>query len=456
MKDKLNILMGFLILACVVVIILLFTGESEDKVDLKPTLSLNPSVIVMKIGETRVINYTVTNLDKYTIRWQSDNLEVADVNNGVVTGKKKGTANIMVTINENGLTETTKVIVNDIVPESIKLNKNNLELKVNDKEKLEYTLLPSNATDKSVTWESSNQKIAIINDGVVSCLSSGSTMITIKAVNGLKDTCNVTCKMNEVDVTSIKFDKSSYSIYIDNTVRINATVEPANATNKTLTWKSSNSKIATVNNGVVKGISNGSTTITVTDAKGKVSNSVTIVVNKRKVTISPKEITIVGDSRMVGLCNYNWYKNDGGVCIAKSSMGYNWLVQTAIPAVNRLASSRKKYIVTNLGVNDLGNINKYVGKYIELATKDWKNYHVFLLSVNPTSGSRSSMNARIESFNNTLKSGLSKYSNVTYCDSYSYLKRNGFESGDGLHYRENTSKVIYEQIKNCINDYYNG
>ena len=116
--------MGFLILACVVVIILLFTGESEDKVDLKPTLSLNPSVIVMKIGETRVINYTVTNIEKYTIRWQSDNLEVADVNNGVVTGKKKGTANIMVTINENGLTETTKVIVNDIVPESIKLNKN--------------------------------------------------------------------------------------------------------------------------------------------------------------------------------------------------------------------------------------------------------------------------------------------------------------------------------------------
>ena len=91
-----------------------------------------------------------------------------------------------------------------------------------------------------------------------------------------------------------------------------------------------------------------------------------------------------------------------------------------------------------------------------MSDKDWKNYHVFLLSVNPTSGSRSSMNARIESFNNTLKSGLSKYSNVTYCDSYSYLKRNGFESGDGLHYRENTSKVIYEQIKNCINDYYNG
>ena len=56
MKDKLNILMGFLILACVVVIVLLFTGESEEKIDLKPTLSLNPSVIVMKIGETRVIN----------------------------------------------------------------------------------------------------------------------------------------------------------------------------------------------------------------------------------------------------------------------------------------------------------------------------------------------------------------------------------------------------------------
>ncbi len=456
MKDKFNIIIGILIISCIVVLILLYIdNQEEEKAVIPPTLSLNPQVIVMKVGETRSVYPTVNNLSDYTIEWQSDNINVATVNNGIIKGINPGVANITATIQSNNLTATSKVIVKDVEPESIKLNKNNIELKIEEKDTLEYTLLPDNTTNKQVTWKSSNSNVATVNDGIVEALSEGTTNITITASNGISDTCIVNVKTNEISVSSIKFNKNAYSLYINETININATVLPENATDKTLIWKSSNNKIATVNNGTVKGISKGKVTITATDSKGLVSHSVDVTINKKIVNINPQEITIIGDSRMVMLCSYKWYKNDGGTCVSKSAMGYNWLVETAIPTVNRLSNKQKKYIVTNMGVNDLGHISKYIDTYRKLANGDWKNYHIFLLSVNPTSGSMSSKNATIESFNNNLKKGLKSYKNVTYCDSYSYLKKNGFKSGDGLHYKEESSKVIYEQIKKCIYDYYN-
>ena len=171
--------------------------------------------------------------------------------------------------------------------------------------------------------------------------------------------------------------------------------------------------------------------------------------------INPSEITIVGDSRMVGLCNYNWYKQEGGSCVAKVSAGYRWLVDEAINEVNSIAFNKKKNIVINLGVNDLESFKSYVTKYQLLANNDWKNSNIFLLSVNPTDGKESYLNQKIDSFNENLKNSFIGFSNVTYCDSSNYLKQNGFQTRDGVHYQETTYKIIYEQIKKCLYDYYN-
>ena len=182
-----------------------------------------------------------------------------------------------------------------------------------------------------------------------------------------------------------------------------------------------------------------------------------ITLKKPEVKIDPSSITLVGDSRFDMLCGYSWYKSDGGTCIAESGMGYNWLISTAIPKVNRLNISKKKYIATNLGVNGLSenSVEKYITKYKELADGDWKDSMIFLVSVNPTTGSYDYMNSNIDSFNKRLKEAFSGYKNVTYCDTNSYLKKVGFGSNDGLHYTQDSSKVIYEQIKKCIYDYYN-
>ena len=180
-----------------------------------------------------------------------------------------------------------------------------------------------------------------------------------------------------------------------------------------------------------------------------------IDIQKQEVNINPSNITIVGDSRMVGLCQNNWYKSEGGTCIAKISMGYKWLNETAVNEVNKLPFDNRKYIVSNLGVNDLYNVNNYISKYQNLAVNDWKDSTIFLVSVNPTTDKESYLNSKIDEFNANVYAAFLGYNNVAYCDTNSYLKQNGFQSFDGMHYKENTSKVIYSQIKKCIYDYFN-
>ncbi len=226
--------------------------------------------------------------------------------------------------------------------------------------------------------------------------------------------------------------------------------------NGDILYRSYNPLVAIVTKeGVVIAISKGETKIEVSTIDSKIKEYINVKVNQKsgEQDVDSSNITIVGDSRMVGLCSYKWYKNDKGTCIAKVSMGYSWLVSTAIPEVAKV--SKKKNIVVNLGVNDLGNVDNYIKKYKELANGDWKNSNIFLLSVNPTKGKYDNLNSNITKFNDKLKSFAKEKSNVIYCDSYNFLKNNGFGSSDGLHYNEETSKIIYSQIKKCIYDFYN-
>ena len=179
---------------------------------------------------------------------------------------------------------------------------------------------------------------------------------------------------------------------------------------------------------------------------------IALIISEKEVSQKYLDTTIIGDSRMVGLCQNKWYE---GTCIAKVAIGYNWLVKDAINEVDKLDEEKKQNIVVNLGVNDLYNVNNYIEKYKELATSKWSNYNIFILSINPTKGSYNKLNKEIDEFNNSLKNSLEKYSNIYYCDSNSYLKNHGFESSDGLHYSSKTSKTIYGEIKKCISNYYN-
>ncbi len=123
------------------------------------------------------------------------------------------------------------------------------------------TVVPDGASNKAVTWHSSNTNVASVNaDGVVTAHNAGTAVITVTTVNGgFTDTCLVTVTGNKVE--SIALDKSAISIEVGKTDTLTATVDPDNATNKNVIWKSNNPVIATVENGLVTGVSAGTATI---------------------------------------------------------------------------------------------------------------------------------------------------------------------------------------------------
>ena len=233
-------------------------------------------------------------LDNLTFTYKSDNETVATVDeNGLVTPLKAGTATITVTakadVTTNGMplytrTATAKctVTVTDIaIPAtSIKLDTDSKTMSVGDKAKLTATVTPADSTDK-VVWESSNEKVATVDaNGNITAQAAGTAKITATA-GTVSAECTVT--VEAAKVTEVKLDKTAVSLKAGETAQLTATVLPDNAADKTVTWTSSDEKVATVVNGKITAVAAGKATITAT-AGGK-SAACTVTVTKEAQNI---------------------------------------------------------------------------------------------------------------------------------------------------------------------------
>ncbi|OAA92076.1 cell wall-binding repeat-containing protein [Clostridium ljungdahlii] len=161
--------------------------------------------------------------------------------------------------------------------DSITLNKTDLTLNANQTESLTATVSPSNATDKNVTWESSDKTVATVDsNGKVTAINSGTATITASSIDNTKgfrnytpqsDSCKVTVKSNgnipsSISVTGITLDKTG-TVAVGGTLQLKALVQPDNATDKNVNWSSSDKTIAAVDGkGLVTGIKEGTATIT--------------------------------------------------------------------------------------------------------------------------------------------------------------------------------------------------
>lgn len=144
----------------------------------------------------------------------------------------------------------------------VSLNQSSIELEVGGTVSLNATVSPSNATDKTVTWSSSNAGVASVSNGVVKALGEGSATITATA-GGKSASCQVKVSPVRVAVTGITLDRKEVSLYLSDTTHLVATVSPADATDKSVAWVSSDTAIATVDaNGLVTAVSPGTCTIT--------------------------------------------------------------------------------------------------------------------------------------------------------------------------------------------------
>ena len=166
----------------------------------------------------------------------------------------------------------------------VSLSPTTLTLDVGASSTLTATITPDNASNKSINWESGNTGVATVDtSGKVTAVAQGTTTITATAADGSGKSaeCSVTVKeAANVPVESVSLDKTSLGLTEGETTQLTATVEPEDASNKNVTWESSNTNVATVNNGEVTAVSAGTATITVTTVDGGKTDTCTVTVRE--------------------------------------------------------------------------------------------------------------------------------------------------------------------------------
>ena len=221
------------------------------------------------------------------VTWHSDNTAVATVNpvTGTIYAKAVGTAKIYAVANDgSGASDYITVTVSSTVKvQSITFDKSYLYLNAGECYTLSPTVLPANATNKSLLWESLDPSIAYMRDGQVCGIAHGYTSVRATARDGSGVFCEITVEVNALTyVNDITVCPSSKTIRMGQSFYPDVTVCPANASNKNLFWHSSDSSVLTVNehSGMVYAKSIGNATVTVTaQDRGFVSDccSVTVI-----------------------------------------------------------------------------------------------------------------------------------------------------------------------------------
>lgn len=194
------------------------------------------------------------------------------------------------------VTYSVQKVQDTVAATSVKLNKKSVTIVKGKTAKITATVSPSNATDKKVTWKSSNTKVATVDStGKITAKDAGTATITATTSNSKKATCKVTVN---TPPTGVKLNKTTLTIGKGKTATLKATVNPTkNVTSKKVTWNSSKKSVATVNSsGKITAKKIGTTTITVKTANGKTAKCKVTVKNlPSKVKLNKTKATIESD-----------------------------------------------------------------------------------------------------------------------------------------------------------------
>ena len=270
-----------------------FKAEVTDLSVAVTGVSLNKTSAALTVGGEETLTATVApeNATNKAVTWASDNTSIATVDsNGKVTAVAAGTANITATSSADSTKSATCAITVSaatVAVTGVTLNKTSTTLTAGGEETLTATVAPDNATNKAVTWASDNTSIATVDsNGKVTAVAAGTANITVTTTDGSKTaTCAVTVNAATVAVTGVTLDKTTATLTVGGgTETLTATVKPDNATDKTVTWTSSNESVATVANGVVTPVAAGSATITA--KAGDKTATCTVTVNAATYTVT--------------------------------------------------------------------------------------------------------------------------------------------------------------------------
>ena len=237
------------------------------------SISLKTTSLSMKKGDKTTVYavYNPSNVTDKVLTWTSSNTDVATVSEGNVTAVGAGTATITAKSRDGGKTASCTVTVTDgtIKVQSISL-KSTTEILTKGSTKTIYAVYnPSNVTDKVLTWSSSNTGVATVSEGVVKAVGTGVATITAKSRDGGKTaTCTVVVTDKNSQMKEITLKTTEKTMKKGANTTIYAVYNPSNVNDKVLYWITSNPKVATVSEGVVKAVGKGTATITAISKDG--------------------------------------------------------------------------------------------------------------------------------------------------------------------------------------------
>lgn len=250
---------------------------------------LNPARLITREVVTATPKPTETTTTT-TVPKTSNNTESSTTkNNTEPSTTKPNPSSTTPTVTSSTPSPSTPVAVSGVA-----LNKKVATVNVGKKVTVKATVTPANADNKTLAWTSSNTKIATVSNGVVKGVKAGRVIITAKTTDGsnISATCTVTVKQ---PVTSISLSKKA-TMYTGKKLTLKAKVNPANASNKALTWKSSNAKVAKVSSkGIVTGVKAGTVKITATAKDGSRKSAtctVTVRQSVSKITLSKTNVVL--------------------------------------------------------------------------------------------------------------------------------------------------------------------
>lgn len=256
-------------------------------------ITLNKTAIELTEGETFQLEASVApeNATDKTISWSSSDNNIATVAKGLVTSLKAGTA--VISAKAGNFTATCSITVKaKYIPVSgISLNKTTIELTEGETFQLEASVMPDNATDKNITWNSSDNNIATVANGLVTTWKAGEAVITATAGEH-SATCHFVVKAKEsqeqpdtlvVPVNGITLDKTEVEMTEGESMTLVASITPEDATDKSISWSSSDESVATVVNGAVSALKEGE--VIITAKAGEFTASCSIRVKAKEILV---------------------------------------------------------------------------------------------------------------------------------------------------------------------------
>ncbi|MDC0584488.1 Ig-like domain-containing protein [Bacteroidales bacterium] len=255
-----------------------------DTVEVVTGVELSETALSIEKGANETITETVNPVEAFdkSVVWSTSDSAVAIVTDGVIDAVGGGRATITVTTIDGMYTAECAITV-PVAVTDVALSNDTIAIFVGDDSTLVDTIKPLDALDKTATWNTTDDQVATVVDGVITGVGAGTAKISVTTTDGeFTDTCVVI--VDTVAATGVALSTNAMSIKIGKDSALVETFTPANTTNKTVAWNTTDDQVATVVDGVVTAVSVGTTKISVTTTDGDFTDTCVVTVEPIDVT----------------------------------------------------------------------------------------------------------------------------------------------------------------------------